>query len=244
MGPRNGSLKDEELYVRLRQAVADMPDLRVDSISLELAKWLAEVTFLVEDRGDLVDTFELKSAIGRLGTILSVGKQEVPLVLYRVLAKAEATAPSALRGSFIAAGRPFDALAAVSKLLGEAESDVLVVDAYAEANLLDAFLRAVPDQVGIRVLADAKTLKPTLKPAAEAWVAQYGVNRPLEIRVAPKGTLHDRLILLDRREVWLLGQSFNQLATRSNTYLSRSDAELAAMKVSAYEAAWSVAAQL
>jgi hypothetical protein len=91
------------------------------------------------------------------------------------------------------------------------------------------------------VLADAKSLKPTLKPAAESWFKQFGATRPLEVRVAPRGTLHDRLILLDRGRVWLLGQSFNALATRSNTYLSKADAELAAMKVDAYEQIWGAA---
>ena len=38
--------------------------------------------------------------------------------------------------------------------------------------------------------------------------------------------------------VWLLGQSFNQLATRSNTYLQKADPELAQMKLDAYEAIW------
>jgi hypothetical protein len=89
-----------------------------------------------------------------------------------------------------------------------------------------------------------RALKPTLQPAAAAWTKQFGSARPLDVRKAPKGSLHDRLILLDRKDVWLLGQSFNQLATRSNTYLSKADAELAAMKIAAYEAAWGSAPPL
>ena len=35
----------EELYLRLRQVVADMPDLRVELVSPELSRWLAEASF-------------------------------------------------------------------------------------------------------------------------------------------------------------------------------------------------------
>lgn len=238
------SLRPEELHVRLRQVVAELPDLGVHNVSPELARWLGEASFLVEECGSIPDTVELRTAIRDLGTMLSRANDIIPPLLYRALARAEARAPSSARGAFIAAGKPFDALAAVSKLLSESKEDVFVVDAYAEANLLKTFLVAVPEGVPIRVLADTKALKPTLKPAAEAWGKQFGLMRPIEVRAAPKGTLHDRLILIDRNAVWLLGQSFNQLATRSNTYLSKADPELAEMKVGAYDQIWGVSSPL
>jgi hypothetical protein len=237
-------LSDEELYLRLRQVITDMPDLKVDRISPDLARWFGEASFLVEECGDAPDMIALRTQIDSFGTMLSRAYDAIPIILYRALARAEARAPSSAHGTFIAAGKPFDALAAVSKLFSEAQADVLIVDAYADANLLDTFLVAVPERVPIRVLADAKALKPTLKPAVEAWKKQFGPARPLEARKAPKGSLHDRLILIDRTDVWLLGQSFNQLATRSNTYLSKADPELARMKIDAYDQIWGASAPI
>ena len=52
------SLSHEELHIRLRQVVADMPNLRVDGVSPELARWLGEASFLVEECGYLPDTIE------------------------------------------------------------------------------------------------------------------------------------------------------------------------------------------
>ena len=238
------TLSSEELYIRLRQVIADMPDLYIDRVTPVLARWLGEAAFLVSECGDVVDAGMFKIEAGRVASMASSAPSTIPIILYRALARAEAGAPTSARGSFIAAGQPFDALAAVSKILHAARVDVLIVDAYAEANLLDAFLRAVPEQVPIRVLADAKALKPTLKPAVEAWGKQFGPARPLEARKAPKGALHDRLILIDRTDAWLLGQSFNQLATRSNTYLSKADQELARMKIDAYDQIWAASAPL
>jgi hypothetical protein len=238
------TLSDEELYLRLKQVIADMPDLEVDRISPDLARWFGEASFLVEECGDIPDTAELRTQIGSFGTMLSRACDAIPVILYRALARAEARAPSSVHGTFIAAGKPFDALAAVSKLLREAQADVLIVDAYAGANLLDTFLVAVPERVPTRVLTDAKALKPTFKPAVEAWGKQFGPARPLQARKAPKGSLHDRLILIDRTDVWLLGQSFNQLATRSNTYLSKADPELTRMKIDAYDQIWDASTPL
>lgn len=177
MAPVGQTLSPEELHVRLRQVIAEMPNLSVDSVSPQLARWLGEASFLVEDCGYIPDTVELRT-------------------------------------------------------------EVLVVGAYAEGNLLNSFLLAVPERVPIRVLADMRALKPTLKPAVEAWGRQFGPTGPIEVRAAPRRTLHDRLILIDKGTVWLLGQSFNQLATHSNTYLSKADPELAAMKIEAYDQIW------
>ena len=53
--------------------------------------------------------------------------------------------------------------------------------------------------------------------------------------------VHDRLILIDDREVWTLGQSFKDIAVRAPTSLHRVDGELAGMKVQAYEEIWTSA---
>jgi hypothetical protein len=74
-----------------------------------------------------------------------------------------------------------------------------------------------------------------LKPAAEHWRQQFGALRPLEVRLAPAKALHDRLIQVDGSTVWVLGQSFNGLATRAHTSLVRmDDPESAALKIAAY----------
>jgi hypothetical protein len=164
--------------------------------------------------------------------------------MFRVLARAEAKAPVSARGGFIPVGKPLDAMATVARLLGEATDDTLVVDPYAEASLLTDFLPATPQKVSVRVLSDERTHKPTLKPAAERWVEQFGVTRPLEVRVAPSRSLHDRLIFLDSKEVWVLGQSFNALAVRSPTSLLKADPELAKMKIDAYGQIWDAATPL
>jgi hypothetical protein len=55
--------------------------------------------------------------------------------------------------------------------------------------------------------------------------------------LAPAKTLHDRLIIVDNADVWLVGQSFNRLAERAPTTLARMNPEAGALKM-AYLEIW------
>jgi hypothetical protein len=138
----------------------------------------------------------------------------------------------------------FDAYAAVGKVLGAAKASVLMVDPYADVKIL-GFAVLAPDNVPVQVLADGAKYKPTLKLAAERFGQQFRASRaPLEVRLSPPKTLHDRLIIVDNANVWLLGQSFNALAEGSPTSLIRENDETAQMKIAVYGAMWQSATPL
>ena len=109
----------------------------------------------------------------------------------------------------------------------------MLIDPFSEANLLTKFAVLAPEGVQVFVLSAVN--KPSLKPAMENWISQFGPKRPLEVRMATPKSLHDRLIIVDRKQVWDIGQSFNKLASRSHTSLGRSDDETARMKIEAYD---------
>jgi hypothetical protein len=165
-------------------------------------------------------------------------------VVYRALAAAASRPPASVQGAFILAGNVFDALAAIGKVLACATRDVLIVDPYMDERALTDFAPLALERVGVRLLADAKCHKPTLRAAAERWSAQYGTSRPLAVRLAPARTLHDRLIILDDADAWLLTQSLNAFARRSPASISRTNDEIAALKVAAYQVMWANASDL
>ncbi|MFC5694632.1 hypothetical protein ACFPU0_03550 [Pseudomonas sp. GCM10022186] len=236
----------EALYHQLGHHIASMPDLNGDGWnSPEVQRWLGRAAALIEAGGDIADIAAFKVACGGLGGVLHNGNvQTITTVIFRALARAELAAPATAQGSFIPAGEPFSALAAVSKVLGAATRSVLIVDPYADANLLTEFAVLAPEGVGLLVLADQASHKPGLRSAAAAWIEQHGPSRPLQVRLAPVRTLHDRLIIVDEREAWTLGQSFNALATRAPTSLIRSNPETASLKVEAYRQIWDAATTL
>jgi hypothetical protein len=146
-----------------------------------------------------------------------------------------------MQDSFLPAGKPFDTLISVGKVLDQAKSDVLIIDPYADKAVLEHYAVLAPELVRVRLLVSEK-YKPSLKPAARTWMQQYGVKRPLEIRIAPPRKLHDRHIIVDGTDVWTLGQSFNALAQHSPTGITKTvDPQTAADKREAYEDIWKTA---
>jgi hypothetical protein len=164
-------------------------------------------------------------------------------IVYRALAHCELRLPPGSAGEFIPVGNSFDAFAALSKIFEKATSDVMIVDPYMDQSVLTDFGIAIPENVAVRLLADENDHKATLGPAAQRWVNQYGVVRPLSVRLAPRRSLHDRAIFIDRNEAWTLTQSLKDFAKRAPAEIVRADS-IAALKVQAYEEIWTAATVL
>jgi hypothetical protein len=141
-------------------------------------------------------------------------------------------------GSFIGAGDVLDAYSAIGKILVTAKVGVLIVDPYMDEKVVTDFAPLISSGVPIRLLSDAQTSKATLGPAARRWAVQYGSARPLEARLATARSLHDRLIVIDGQDAWVLTQSLKDFAARSPASIIRVDRQIAEMKIGAYEALW------
>jgi hypothetical protein len=240
-------MDSEALYVRLGRLIETMPDLE-NNHSQEVRVWLGRAFAVVEQTKDLVDTGSFRDACTELHapdhTRHERAKNKIVDVLYRRLGVAELNAPVSAQGAFIPAGNAFDAMAAVGKVLQTATGDVLIVDPYLNEKALTDFAPLAPEHCRIRLLADQQNHKGTLKPAAERWSVQFKTARPLEVRLAPPRSLHDRLILLDSATAFVLTQSLNAFAGRSPASIIRSDDEIAKLKIAAYQDMWNAAAPL
>ena len=159
-------------------------------------------------------------------------------VFQRVLARAELKADVSESTHFVSSGEAFSAVVAVSNIVSMSKRSVRFLDPYSDISILKHFAVLSAENLHIEILADKDCVKPNLIPAAEAWQKQYGNVRPLEIRLAPKRTLHDRAIFLDSKKVWVVGQSFNALATRAATTMVPMEGDAADLKVQAYEELW------
>jgi hypothetical protein len=230
-------LTTEAIYLRLGSLIADAPDFKVD-VTPETHRWVAQVLALIE-AGKLVEMTDIVifkvASRGLEGVLHDINAGTILAVAHQALAKAELHAPAQLQGAFIAAGHSLDAFAAVGKALGMATTDVFMVDPYADAKLLTDYAVQAPDNVSVRVLAGA-AYRSSLKPAAERWPQQ--MKQPLDVRLGAPGSLHDRLILIDGKTAFVLGQSFKDLATRAHTSLVRMPQEAAREKIDAYELMW------
>lgn len=238
-------LTPESLYQQLGAHIASAPDLLAAGELPETMRWLGQAHALVAQI-DGLEAMGLKSAMSFLSTPLLAenAARDIMHCLHRVLAKVELAAPAVSAGAFIPVASPFEAFAAIAKVFSAALRDVLVVDPYLDERVLTDFAPTVPEGVKIRLLTDEQSLKPSLAPAVLRWCAQYAAKRPLEAKVAPPRSLHDRIILVDGGEAWLLTQSFKDLAARSPATLARVNTDTAILKVGAYESLWATATAL
>jgi integrase len=150
----------------------------------------------------------------------------------------ERLTPIAGDGAFIGAGDVLDAYTAIGKVLATAKADVLIVDPYMDEKAVTDFAPLIASGITIRLLSDAQSSKPTLGPAAKRWAIQYGSAHPLESRLAAARSLHDRLIVIDGQEAWVLTQSLKDFAVRAPASIIRVDRQIAEMKIGAYETLW------
>ena len=236
----------EALYLQLGQLVAEMPDFHAP-ITPEVHRWLGRAAVLVAQASpsgaDVV--FLTTASDNLLGALQTRNAHQIATIVYRALAHAEEAAPAAARGTFVAAGAAFDAIKAIGEILSSALADVLVVDPYMDGKVLTDFAPLVPERVPVRLLTDPfSTKREALLPSLARWQQQFRDVRPLEARFTAPRALHDRLISCDRQVVWTLTQSLKDFAGRSPALVQRVDPDLAAMKSSFYEDAWSLASPI
>jgi hypothetical protein len=235
-------MNSETLYRQVGRLIASVPDFKIfGDLSPDHLQWIGRASALIKSSGDLLSQAEFSmSSANLLGPRREEAFRELMMILYKVLADAELKSPASAQGAFIPAGNSFDAFAAVSKVLGTAKGDVLIVDPYLDETVLTDFSGAVSAGVALRLLADEATVKTTLHPASIRWAKQYPA-RPLQVRLAPPKALHDRAIFLDRTSAWILTQSLKDFAKRAPAEIVRAD-DTAALKIAAYEAVWTTAA--
>ncbi len=238
--------KNQELYLQLLHLAETAPDL-THAAKSDTRLWLAQARAAIHDTEDLPNIAAFENALSGYSGPPSAPAygSKILQCLYNAVAYVGRSTPSSMRGAFVPTGNAHDALAAVGKILGEAKRTVLLVDPYADAAILERYAVFAPEGVNVEVLADAKDIKPTLKPAADAWLKQYASARPLKVRVGPPKALHDRLIIIDETVAYTVGQSFNALAARAPTSINRIiDAETARRKIEAHRQIWNAATVL
>lgn len=245
------TLSPQSAYHQIGILLADVPDLLGHDSKWVLPtatiQWLSKAAALVRAAtGISGHTVRMDMAVKDLVATMrpEENAREIILVMHQVMAILELDLPVSAGGAFVTPGASLDAYAAISKIIGSATRSILIVDPYMDASVVIEVVGLAPSSVSVQLLSDAATVKPTLKPAADKWIQQYGNLHPLEVRLAAAKSLHDRLIITDGTTAWVLTQSLKDFAQRSPATIQKADAELAVMKVQAFATMWNAAALL
>src|SRR5262249_1758664 len=155
--------------MQLGRLAETTPQLRLNP-SEASNRWLGKLDALFVANEDQINLAALRAETSALTAAYTADErgraaQAITLILHRALAAAELHAPVSAQGSFILAGNVFDAMAAIGKVLEAATRHVLIVDPYMDQKALTDFAPLASVGIAIRMLADEKDHKPTLRPA-------------------------------------------------------------------------------
>lgn len=140
-------------------------------------------------------------------------------------------------GTVYDAQHQFDFLRDLKEIILGAQDEVFVVDPYFDGRSFETYLGPLGDSCAIRVLCSKYSND--VAGHIHAFKAQYGVKP--QLRKSRK--LHDRLVILDGVDCWIVGGSIKDAGTKP-TYLVPLQPGIAPTKVAIYESLWEQANQV
>jgi len=238
------SVSPEALYFELGSLAAEMPDLATGPITSEKKDWIERAAGLLHVTGGLAEKIQFTTAVENLyGELQTRNAETITGIVQQALIKAEERAPAWLQGTFLITGNTSEAIAAVRAVFATAQHEVLLIDGDADGRTLTDCAVLAPHCVPVRLLAHTERAK-LLAAAARHWVERFGAARPLIVRLAQAGAIHDKLIVVDGLTAWAAAQPFNMLARRPRVSLVRIPPQAAARMIAAHAAMWKAAAPL
>lgn len=141
-------------------------------------------------------------------------------------------------GQAFGPGAVYDFFKALKGLVSSASKSLLIVDPYVDISVFDTYLSDIPTGVNVRLLL--RNSSTDLKQAIEKFISQHRIN----IEVKKNGEFHDRIVIVDTADCWVLGQSIKNAAQSMPTYLAPLSLDVGAMKIKHYEDIWRKATPL
>lgn len=220
----------------LRALASSVPEFATYSpTSRTHLEWLGKASALIT-AWNRYEAISFKSSAESLSIELmrdsNVGR--LMSTLYRVIAELELEVQSHPAQAF-GPGAVYDFFKSFRELLQSATTTLLVVDPFLDEQVFDAYLSVLNPSVTVRLLAREHAA--ALKPAVAAFIAQH--KRAVEVRKSKR--LHDRIVFIDDRSCWVLGQSIKDAAANKPTYLAPLPQDVAILKKQDYEDIWNAA---
>ena len=115
--------------------------------------------------------------------------------------------------------KPFSAYKLIIDILNTAKKNIIIVDNYADIFLLD-LIKNIKSEV-LLITKDSKRLSNF---EIDKYNAEYH-----NLNVIRDNSFHDRFIVIDNKEIYLLGTSFNSLGEKISTFVKLEDKSLNAV---------------
>ena len=234
------AIPPEQLLALLEQAIQEAPALLYEeALSESDVRWLGKADALIEASGSMSATLKFRTARNSLHTYAH-SRNAIMQPLYDAHSRVELLAPQAMRGRFIAGGDTWNGYVAIVEILQTPCEEILIVDPYLNSIVYLELSPHLPENTQLKCLAIRRPeYHAGIVAAAAKWASDtISQARSVEFRYAQAGSLHDRLIIIDKANVWLISQSIKDIAKKSPASILKADPELANIKADHYLAVW------
>jgi hypothetical protein len=227
------------LLAELQAVAENVPDFKVYSPSSRPhLEWLGK-TYALLCRWDQLEVISFKTAADFLPLEVTRDMNVATMlgVLHRAIADLELQIPALVPQAF-GPGAVYDFHKTLRDLLASATTSLFIVDPYLDDQVFDAYLSTVSQQVQVRLLAHEYAT--SLKSSVQKFVAQ----KSMAVEVRGSRAIHDRVVFIDDRTCWVLGQSIKDAAKTKPTYLAPLASDAAQLKKADYEKIWIAASRI
>jgi hypothetical protein len=224
------------LLAELRALADHVPDFKTFTpTSRPHQEWLGKLHALVE-QWNRVEAVSIRSQVMYMAFDITRDSSvaQVIGVLHRSMADLELRMPAGADKVF-GPGAVYDFFKALRDLLASAKQSIMIIDPYLDEQIFDAYLGAAEPQVAVRLLCGKSA--PGLQPA----ITKFSLQRKMQVEARSSQAIHDRVLFIDNRSRWVLGQSIKDAAKSKPTYMAPLDAPTADLKRAEYEKIWNLA---
>jgi hypothetical protein len=224
------------LLAELRALADHIPDFRsFTPTSRAHHEWLAKVHALVE-QWNRYEAASVRTNINyiSLDSVRDMGVSGIVGTLHRAIADLELNMPVGADKVF-GPGAVYDFYKALRDLLASAKQSILIVDPYLDEEIFDAYLPGVPPGVTVRLLCRKNST------GLKAAISKFALQTKTTVEAHISEAIHDRVLFIDGRSCWVLGQSIKDAAKSKPTYLAPLDTSTTDLKKAEYEKIWNSA---
>ena len=224
------------LLEKLRALVSMAPPLEGrGSYGQEQFAWLGRSSALISawDRSEAISFgVAVNGMAGNLNRVANHGS--VFTTIHKAIASIEEALPRTV-GQAFGPGAAYDFFKALRELVATTESSIFLIDPYMDAETFDGYLSALPQGKMVQLLLTRYA--ENVRVAAD----KFAIQNSCRVEARKSSSIHDRVIIVDGAQCWVLGASIKDAAAKKPTYLAPLPADVTAQKVQIYEEIWNAA---
>lgn len=226
------------ILLKLVDLMENIPDFpRTGRVAGEspARQWLARASALINKLGVAGQSAKVQTAMGALGTHSVWAVDQIKGLVQDAIEALKLDLELEGRadiGNVYAAGEVYRLFSDLKDIVAATCEEILLVDPYFDGKAFRDYLSTLGSGKTIKILAERYA--EDVRAYAARHAAQYGSK----IETRRSRELHDRLVIVDNADCWVVGASIKDAAARAATYLLPLQPKLAEAKRDIYSAVW------